>query len=410
MFQEFAKRKFDDYLKLIEFPAGRVSFSQIKTSELAPYIVNFLEFFITNKNLPIDKKDFEEILNKAIIFNINYVIKPKNTILKFLFSEVETRPVEFIRNRLKYFQFYSYYTDQIITFIEINSLEMVSSNQITQLIDDINEKILEEIKSPAGEQHRVNLVKLMYYFFHDLGDNNPINIKLPKKILSAFFHDKGFNDIKARVDNFFSEEIFIQEAVELMNPETKKAAKQKSDVSGKEQEVKAMLDKAKTTISHEKLGKEVEKMLRAEGEIPDEDLNINIKLIREQETPKLDTPKLVTGGDIYSDDLVFASKINEMNLHEPPTEEDKRETLIKELFCEETYRRKIIKKIFNRSENYFKENVNMILNNSGWNEAAQAIEELYNKNHVDYLSEEAIKFVDIMQSHFAKNTSGNKAI
>jgi hypothetical protein len=250
----------------------------------------------------------------------------------------------------------------------------------------------------------------MYYFFHDLGDNNPINIKLPKKILSAFFHDKGFNDIKARVDNFFSEEIFIQEAVELMNPETKKAAKQKSDVSGKEQEVKAMLDKAKTTISHEKLGKEVEKMLRAEGEIPDEDLNINIKLIREQETPKLDTPKLVTGGDIYSDDLVFASKISEMNLHEPPTEEDKRETLIKELFCEETYRRKIIKKIFNRSENYFKENVNMILNNSGWNEAAQAIEELYNKNHVDYLSEEAIKFVDIMQSHFAKNTSGNKAI
>ena len=109
MFQDFAKRKFADYLALLEFPAGRMSYSNLKNSSLPPFIISFIEYYTPNRNIPLDKKDFEEILDKAIVFNINYIIKPRNTILKFLFGEIETRPVRFIEDRLRYFQFYGFF-------------------------------------------------------------------------------------------------------------------------------------------------------------------------------------------------------------------------------------------------------------------------------------------------------------
>jgi len=405
MFQDFAKRKFEDYLSLVEFPAGRISFSRIRTSPLPAFILNFFEFYISNKNIPIDKRGFEEILNKAIVFNINYIIKPKNTILKFLFSDLETRPVEFVINRLKYFQFYSYYTDQIISFININSLEVVSSNQIAQLIDGINKKILEEISSPQSDSQRMNMVKLLYYFFHDLGENNPINIKLPKKILSAHFHDKGFYDIKTRVDNFFSDEIFIQEAIELMNPKTKKSSRRKPDIGVSEKDVKDIVSRAKTgLISKEDSVKEVEKILQPEEEIPEGLLNVNIKIVREQEAKLTEIEKnmIMVDDEIYSDDLIFASKFKDLAPPAQLSEEEKRENLIKDLFCEETYRRKIIKRIFNKNETSFKDSVREILNKHDWGEAVPLIEDLFKIKRVDYLSEEAVKFVDILQSHFYK--------
>ncbi|MCI0449065.1 MAG: hypothetical protein L0Y79_04665 [Chlorobi bacterium] len=426
MFQDFAKRKFENYLSLADFTAGRISFSQMRTSGLPVYIMNFFEFYVRDKNLPINKYDFEEILNKAIVFNINYIIKPKNTILKFLFSELETRPVEFVLNRIKYFQFYGYYTDQIINFININSPEIVSSNQISQLIDGINKKILEEINSPKSDLQRMNLVKLLYYFFHDLGDNNPINLKLPKKILSAYFHDKGFYEIKKRIDNFFSDEIFIQESIELMNPLTKKSRK-KSDVEVSEKDVKEIVNRAKTgLIDKEESVKEVEKIFHPEEKIPEELLNLNIKVVRrEAESPasKEEKSKEHTGGkeevlvddEIYSDDLIFASKFKDMDLPEQPGEEERLENLISDLFCEESYKRKIIKRIFSKNEIIFKDSVREILNKQAWEEAIPLIEDLFKIKRVDYLSEEAVKFVDILQSYFYKNTfsegrSENKAV
>jgi len=419
MFRDFAKRKFDDYLAMLEFPAGRISFSNLRTSSLPPFIITFFEYYLTEKTTPVNKKDFEEILNKAIVFNINYIIKPKNTIMKFLFGEVETRPVNFINERLKYFQFYGYYISQITDFINVNSLEIVSSEHAEHLIDQVNKKIFEEISAPGNDAHRMNLIKLLYYFFHDLSDNNPINIKLPKKILSAFFRDKGFHDIRKRVDGFFSDEIFIQEALELMNPETKKSERKKSEVDVSDEEIKDILSKAKTgLINKESSDIEVEKILKAEEAVPGEPGEINIMLIREQESklPEIEKSRLVIDDEIYSDDLIFASHFNSMApaavtdaavtdaAITDAAVEDPKTKIIDELFCEVSYRKKIIKSIFSRDENKFMDTLNGLLSKQSWQEASALIEELFNKERVNYFSEEAVKFVDILQSYFAKES------
>lgn len=410
MFQDFAKRKFRDYMSMLEFPAGRITFERIWNSTLPPFIISFLENYIPKHNAPIVIKDFEELLDKAIVFNINYIIKPKNTLLKFLFGELETRPANFILNRTKYFQFYGYYITNIEDFIAVNSLEVVSYNQIEHLLNEVNRNIYDEISGRSSQAHRMNLVKLLYYFFHDLGENNPINIKLPRKILSAYFADKGYTEIKKKIDGFFSDEIFIQEAVELMDPENKKLPRDTSDSGITDEQIKQIISKAKTDfINKENADKEIERILKADESLEEEIPQINIKLIREQEAslPTAEKTTLIIDDEIYSDDLLFASKFNRITPPAQISSEEKRKRLIEDLFCESSYKKKIIKKIFNKDEEDFTRNVNLILDEPGWDEAVKVIEDLYSTKRVNFYSDAAVKFVDIFQNHFIKSDTLN---
>jgi hypothetical protein len=406
IFEDFANKKFGDYLALVPFSEGKTHLSLVKESSLPPYIINFIECSLKGASAIISKAEFESVLNRAIIFNINYVIKPRSTLLKFLFGEVETRPASYVRERLRYFQFYNYYIDQIEDFININSPITISVNQIQQLIDDVNKNILEEINNPeSGDSRLLNLIKLLYVFFLDLVKNNPINIKLSKKILSVFFNDKGFKQIQKRIDNFFSHEIFIQEAVELMKP--KKAEKELIGAETDEKRAQEILSKAKTNlISTESSNKDIKIALETGENIPkpeeiiDPENLAEIKTIRKSELVPEEMDDEKAGDELYSEELILESRLNEAVSAVPETKEEKNEILFNELFCELSYRKKILKKIFNKEENTFKEFVKNILESNNWQSASKKIDEYFTNNNTDYFSEEAVKFVDILQYYF----------
>lgn len=408
MLQDFVKKKFNDYSNLVEFSAGETSFRKIRLSNLPAFIINFFEYSLDSKDAPLDTKEFEILLNKAIIFNVNYIIKPKHTLLKFLFGDVETKPVEYITGRLGYFQFYGYYITHIADFISLNSLEIVSVNQVEHIINDVNKRLFEEINDPANDNsHRLNLVKLLYYFFVDLSDNNPINIKLPKKILSVFLADNGFYEIKAGVDSFFSEDIFIQEAIELMNPAKKRGRKPRSEGDLSEKQVKEIVSKAKSNlINKEESNKEVEIILDAKEKIPDVEKLPDVKKLRESETkmPVVETKTLVIEEEIYSDDLLFASQFHTIIPEQPPLDTEIKDKLLNELFCEESYKKRIIKKLFRKDESLFKKTAVQLIELNSWSEAAIELDKIFSMYKIDYYSEEAVKFVDIFQSHFSKTT------
>jgi len=408
MFQDFAKRKLNDYLGLLEFPDNKINLKQLKHSSLPPYIISFIENYLNNESISLEKKDFEEMLRKALTFNINYVIRPKYSIIRFLFGKVETKPVELIKDRFRFFQFYGYYSTQILDFINLNSLEVVSINQVEMVIDEIHKKLFEEISGlDSSDSHRLNLVKILYYFFHDLSDNNPINIKLPKKILSAFFADKGFDEIKKRLDSFFSDDVFIQEAIEIMNPDTKRSPMAKSDIDVSEKKVKDIISKAKSNLMSREISKKVlEKIVK-------EDLALNIKIAENEQLEKLNkvteiTPlmhgleeeKIDIDEDIYSNDLLFASQFDDITLPADLSREEKTNKLIIELFCEDTFRKRIIKKLFSKQDEKFRLFVESVLSQPDWNDVTGLIENYFNKQKINYYSKEAVKFVDILQSHF----------
>ncbi len=430
MFEEFKEKKFSEYLGLVQFTDGKINITKLGNSNLPPFIVNFFECSYHNSIISISKTEFEKTLRKAIIFNINYIVKPKATILKFIFGTVETKPAGQVKQKLEFFQFYSYYISHIENFIEINDPHTISKNQIERLINEINEKILQEINSPLERYtQRLNLIKLLYYFFLELTDNNPINIKLPKKILSIYFNDKGYKEIKRSIDGFFSDEIFIQEAIELLNPAKKDEKKSVSHTSGEELDdktLKELIEKAKSSLlSSDSYDKEIQHALNLrtlEKEIKDEAFtSVQPASQKQTETTGVITELTELHGEqmeqvelldkkvdldeqIYSEDLKFQSQLDEAIRPEPLSEEGLRLKRLNELFCEVTPRKRIIKKIFQRDEKKFIAAVLTILGSPTWEDATIHIEELFNKNKIKYFSEEAVKFVDLIESHYTRDT------
>lgn len=403
MIQDFAKRKFDEFIAMVEFPAGRISIQNILNSNLPVYISNFIINCPADRNLPINKIDFENYLNKSIVFNINYIIKPKNTILQFLFGELETRPASYIFNRLQFFQFYEFYITSIKNFINVNNLQVVSRTQIEHLINEINKIILDEINSDESGIHQLNLIKLLYYFFYDLTENNPINIKLPKKILSAFFADKKFTEIKSRIDSFFSNDIFIQEAVDLMKPDfinPKHTAKQNTEIDEK---VDVFIKQAKEKIiNSNQTENDIEKV------IADEDLNqeINIKLVsentKEDNSNIHNYEKLSFDEKLYSDDLIFETQLPQIDTQIENKNKDKFSNIINELFYKTNYKKKIIKRIFKNNEDNFNSFIKKIIEQNSWQTASELLNDYYYKNKINLFSEEAVNLVDILESYFKK--------
>jgi hypothetical protein len=402
MFEEFAKKKFTDYIAFIEFSENKTTFQNIRNSNLPPYIMNFLNCSRKTGQVSIQKESFEEVLNRAIVFNINYVIKPKSTLLKFLFGEVETRPAEFIKERLRYFQFYSYYISTIIEFINLNSPLIISIEQIESLIDEVNNKIYSEITDvEQGDSKRLNLIKLLYYFFLDLTKNNPVNIKLPKKILSVFFGDKGFSDIKARIDKFFSDEIFIQEAIELIKPPSKQNVKRKQDDIPDKKKVEEFFKRSKSDLIDP---------LSSESDIEqtkihpaEEEKVTEFRQAEESDViNRMIEDKQFIKEELHAEELL----VTPQDESEPPeiiTEEQKRLNVLNKLFCEQSYRRKIIRKVFHHDEKLFNETVLKLLGVSDWKNAITMIEEYFDSNKISYFTEEAVKFVDVMQTHFSES-------
>jgi hypothetical protein len=418
LFEDFAKKKYGDYISLIQPSGENVYLKQIRDSALPPFIINFFERTYRGVHGSIKEDEFKDTLNRAVIFSINYVIKPKNTLLKFLFGEYETRPADYIQERLGYFLFYNYYINHIENFINLNSPETVSVNQVEHLVNVVNKQILDEISNPSnGDAQRLNLVKLLYIFFLDLAENNPINIKLPKKILSAFFKDKGYAELQNRIDRFFSEEIFIQEAVELMKPKQKKTVIKETEAEINEK-AKKIISKAKTAlISAEASNKDIERALQADAALPGpEDImspeNITeIKTIRESDMipDKLKNKKIELGDELYSHDLILESQLKGTEIPPPLSGIEINEKLFDELFCEQAYRRKILKKVFAKDENFFREFVFELLKQQNWKKASRKIDEMFTAKNINYFSEEAVKFVDIMQYYFTgQDASGKK--
>jgi len=419
MFEEFKEKKFNEYLSLVHFPDGRINILKLRNYKLPPFIINFFKCSYPKNTTFIAETEFEKTLRKAIIFNINYIIKPKSTLIKFIFGEVETRPSEYIKQKLRLFQFYNYYISQIEDFINMNNPLVISKENVEVLIDEINDRILQEISiSGYGDTQRLNLIKLLYYYFLELTENNPINIKLPKKILSVFFSDKGFIDIKNRIDSFFSDEIFIQEAIELMSP-VRKDSKLKSDIKKPdgddldEKTLKELVDKAKTSLlNNDSLIKDVKIIqpipLGSEIVSSDETKNV-ITDIRDLQSEPIEEVELLDkkvdlDESIFSEDTDFQEQIEKAVEPEALSEGEKKVKVLNEIFCEETYRKKIVRKLFRRNEDKFKEAVIDILNTDVWLDAIPKIEKLFDLNKINYYSPEAVKFVDLLEAHFVKST------
>ena len=141
MFESIVNERASREVKKLEFYEN-VDTSIIGKSNLSPFVKNFI---ISEAPHVSTNEELEQQVNKAVKLLINYSIRPKWTILNFVFGSLESKRVEEVSSKLEIFPFYKFYTEVLEEYIDRNAIDFITRVKAEMLIDEMNLELKEKL-------------------------------------------------------------------------------------------------------------------------------------------------------------------------------------------------------------------------------------------------------------------------
>ena len=281
-----------------------ISKSDVKKSKLSPLVKRYIQERMDGK---LSGTEFSDLLTKAIKLNINYTIRPKWTLLSYLFSKYDSQQTEVIMNRTGIFTFYRFYIDFITNYIEENALVVITKEKVNRFIDEANNTLHEKLMTNiSGVKVKNFFIQIFRMVEKDPADVN-LGSSVPFLFIRTFLEDKGYDDVLERF-----------EVVDGLEDETELELK---DV------IKIMTEKYAPPVEKEEPKKEVvevkEETIEVESVVPDEEeVEVEIK----------DKEKVEEPGKEQKDDEVI---VVDFKKWEDTVDEDKEDKKVKKVKEEE---------------------------------------------------------------------------
>jgi hypothetical protein len=164
----------------------------VRNSGLSVFTKNFITLEAENIR---DRKKLDDLIDNSIKLNLNYTLRPKWTILNYIFGKLDSKPTEDILNRLEIFQFYLYYPELISNSLQDSGLVVVTKTNIQSLIDEadvtLHDKFTNNITGLKIKNFFLQLFRMKYDDEAMIG----LDSTIPYSFLRIFLEDKGFNDL-----------------------------------------------------------------------------------------------------------------------------------------------------------------------------------------------------------------------
>jgi len=430
MFEEIVESKFKP-LKII---AGEIkSFSpvEIKKSDLPAYAVNFI---IAEQAEVSDLNSLLSLLEKSVKLIVNYTLRPKWTLVNYLFGSFDSKPADEILRKTEVFGFYRYYIDLVSGNIKDNKLMFITQDEVNDLIVEANKVVLDKLVKDTSSIKIKNFFSQIYKLKY--GDDREINLdwSIPYLFIKLFLEDKGFQElidkfkvipglddsmeiemktaIKVLTDKYYvNDDFFVlkdpaqiqkkpEDKPEINNGKTENKENEISETPGKidltedikpepkEEELPAP-QKNKIVIEEEK----PKGIIRIIKNIPSK------RFHREKKSPELPKEE--------KQEPVITGEKDETRIEEKPVREFKEEDRykIKHLFKQEELNI-ITKKIFKGSKSSMEETLEKLGSFDTWNDASEYLKEIFVKNKVDLYNKQVVLFVDLLNDHFLLTGKG----
>lgn len=146
-----------------------------------------------------DLNYLKQIVQNAIIFNVNFLTSPNNTLTKFIFGHNEVMSIEEIVLGISHAYYYRYLQKILLTYLDkkkVLSLTKEEFSQLLQRVDKIScETHLEDTLATA--------VNSMTNFFDQ---NSRTAEKLPIKAVQLYLEEKELNEFLSKLENKFISE------------------------------------------------------------------------------------------------------------------------------------------------------------------------------------------------------------
>lgn len=347
MFEKIINKKIHDEIKKIS-TLENVTKNSIKYSNIDP----FIKMFIDVESLEInDKSELEKIIEKALKLNFNYTIRPKWTIINYIFGNLDSRPSEFVLNKLAIFRFYKYYYENIKSYINEKKIVIITKKSVIDIIDTTDTGLHDKLLTNPSALKTKNFFLQVFKLKHP--DVNSINLNsfIPFGFIRIFLEDKLFTGLLEKFNSIEK----IDDPVEI-------------DLR---------------TIIKTILGKYVSKLDIASKNEDDNEIYAK-PYFQDTEQENLTFEEKST----ESDNLISEKELIESN------------PLLK-LFKKNEIE-KITKKIFRNDRLQMFETLEIIDKLPDWNYVSEHLKQLFIKNRVSMYNKDVILFIDILQEHFSK--------
>lgn len=227
------------------------------------------------KHKKISIEDSKKLIFQAVSFNINYLVRPRWSLIKLIFNDQPVISVEEMKMMLNYLYYYEYFKKVLNGYISKRNLVQISSTEFDILLNKIDDELIN------SNQHQVitNSFTSMGDFFNVGGvDKN----RLPLSAVEIFCKEKNLvdlilklrkvipNEVKRRYDKIEIERILfspdvIQKTDEDADIETETTTEQMIEALDAD-ELRTEVDESDVNKSDELDKSDIETFLSAEEE------------------------------------------------------------------------------------------------------------------------------------------------
>jgi len=359
--------------------------------EVRMLIDQIFDYLKQNARFHINK--FNQLIERAIKLEMNYLIDPHRTLSQFIFKDQQIVSTISIYNTLKYFFKYSYYKDAISEYFNTKYLKEISGDQFTQLITQIDENAFKENRLETT----LKTIKTITGFMNEAVGEEITSIELD--VLLHAFKDRNLDvytslieELKAKGEAEISledlETILRAENLEALIPAEQAVAE---EIEEEQESVKLAdvenLEESKPVVAVDEieLGE-----LKAEEVEEEEEEEIEEEELEEEEEQAVTETVSAKKGNVAEDMANFVA--SQIKSDQPLAD-------LNTMVAGRT-RKKIIKKLFKKNENEFLSFIDLVNSHSAWKEVSVIIDNEFYERGINPYSKEAIMFSDIIYLRF----------
>ncbi len=381
---------------------------------------------------------FNQLLERAIKLEANYLIRPHQTLTQFLFKDSQVVTTMEVYDMLKYFEKLQYYKDALTDYFNLKYLREINQKQFEELIAGIDQQVFSKDRLNATLQ----TVKAIANFLNE--GREPAD-SIPVDILIRAFEDRNLEDYlklvqaeekEGKQDFSFStletllrtgkvEEEKVEEFVET--PEFKVEEVQdieevKPEIQVEDISVEASAEMPEFEEIEEELEEEEEEEeeeeFEKEPEMAAEPMDEPFEEEVETEAPPKPEVEEEFETEEYAPEPVVEKPVAEKD--EDATAADQLANVVSEkikgdhlddinALISSKNRKKIIKKIFKKDERRYIKFISFLNEIPSWKKASAAIDEMFYQTGVNPYSSIAIEFSDMIYNrYFPKDKMVNR--
>ncbi len=152
------------------------------------------------KGKKISFEDVKKLMLQAVSFNINFLVRPRWSLVKLAFNEAENRSAEEIKLAFNYIYFYDYIKNIFLAYLGKRKLSTLSVTEFEAILT----KIDKELFSNEPEKLLDNTIFTFAEFFNEGAVNKT---KISPSYIELFLKEKNLIEYQFKIRKYFSADI-----------------------------------------------------------------------------------------------------------------------------------------------------------------------------------------------------------